>query len=56
VRSILAAGKIIDTLLRADLVIVDLSRPRDYAEPAAPWAGNLGSGVLIGSSNCDWSA
>ena len=26
-------GKIIDTLLRADLLIVDLSRPRDYAEP-----------------------
>ena len=28
-------GKIIDTLLRADLLIVDLCRPRDYAEGAA---------------------
>ena len=28
-------GKIIDTLLRADLVIIDLCRPRDYAEGVA---------------------
>src|ERR1700758_2163045 len=28
-------GKIIDTLLRAELIIIDLSRPRDYAEAAA---------------------
>jgi hypothetical protein len=36
--------------------IVDLCRPRNYAEPAAACVGNLGSGVLIGSSNSDWSA
>jgi DNA replication protein DnaC len=28
-------GKVIDTLLRADLLIVDLCRPRDYAEGVA---------------------
>jgi DNA replication protein DnaC len=34
-------GKIIETLLRVDLVILDLSRPRNYAEHsvAAAWVG-----------------
>jgi hypothetical protein len=30
-----SVGKVLDTLLRNDLVICDLCRPRDYADPSA---------------------
>jgi hypothetical protein len=45
-------GKIIDALLRADLVIIDLCRPREYAEivMAWPWAPFCGQYLGLGGS------
>ena len=39
-----SVGRVIDTLLRNDLVIFDLCRPRDYAEAVlrgCPWTSRL---------------
>jgi DNA replication protein DnaC len=50
-------GKIIESLLRVDLIILDLSRPRDYAEGAERVRGKpLGSELLIDSNLSDCSA
>jgi DNA replication protein DnaC len=50
-------GKIIESLLRVDLIILDLSRPRDYAEEAECFRGKpLGSELLLGSNLSDCSA
>jgi hypothetical protein len=37
-----SVGKVIDTLLRHDLLLVDLCRSRDYADCSAGAAGSVG--------------